>query len=95
MDVSEGSSGLVRFTQAITSWMNEVMQRWSLRAVSQSEMKLIETLALGGKRQLQLVSCDGERFIVGGGVDCIHSIVRLNATGTSECELQFKSGGGR
>jgi flagellar biogenesis protein FliO len=39
--------------------------------------KLIETLNLGGKRQLMLVLCDGQRFLVGAGADSIHSIVEI------------------
>jgi flagellar biogenesis protein FliO len=40
-------------------------------------MELIETLQLGGKRQLLLVSCDGQRYLVGAGGDNIHSIAEL------------------
>jgi flagellar biogenesis protein FliO len=40
-------------------------------------MELIETLNLGGKRQLMLVVCDGERFLIGSGGDSVQSIERL------------------
>jgi flagellar biogenesis protein FliO len=40
-------------------------------------MRIIETLALGTKKQLLLVSCDGERFLVGTGPDQVQAIVRL------------------
>jgi flagellar biogenesis protein FliO len=43
------------------------------------QMRLIETLSLGGKRQLMLVSCAGEHFLVGGGLDSVEAIVRLQA----------------
>jgi len=39
----------------------------------------VETLALGGKRQLMLVTCAGESFLVGGGLDSVETIVRLKA----------------
>ena len=39
--------------------------------------ELIETLNIGGKRQLMLVLCDGQRFLVGAGSDSIHSIVEI------------------
>jgi len=39
----------------------------------------VETLPLGGKRQLMLVTCAGESFLVGGGVDSVEAIVRLKA----------------
>jgi flagellar biogenesis protein FliO len=41
------------------------------------QMHLLETLPLGGKRQLMLVSCAGEHFLVGGGVESVETIVRV------------------
>jgi flagellar biogenesis protein FliO len=38
-----------------------------------------ETLVLGPKRQLLLVRCDGERFLVGLGADTIQTVLRLDA----------------
>lgn len=43
-------------------------------------MKLIETLALGGKRQLMLVECEGRRILVGAGGDSVHSIAELQSS---------------
>jgi hypothetical protein len=40
-------------------------------------MELIETLHLGGKRQLLLVLCDGQRYLVGAGGDSVHSIAEI------------------
>jgi flagellar biogenesis protein FliO len=40
-------------------------------------LQIIETLPLGGRRQLTLILCDGERFLVGGGTDGIETIVRV------------------
>jgi hypothetical protein len=40
-------------------------------------MELIETLQLGGKRQLLLVLCDGQRYLVGAGGDSVHSIAEI------------------
>jgi flagellar biogenesis protein FliO len=37
-------------------------------------MELVETLQLGGKRQLMLVVCDGQRYLVGAGGDAVNSI---------------------
>ena len=39
------------------------------------EMRLVETLSLGGKRQLMLVECAGERYLVGGGLESVQTIV--------------------
>jgi flagellar biogenesis protein FliO len=38
-------------------------------------MRLAETLSLGGKRQLMLVICDGQRFLVGTGGEGVGTIV--------------------
>lgn len=51
------------------------------RITQRKQMRLEETLALGGRRQLMLVSCGGEHFLVGGGVDSVESIVRVKADG--------------
>jgi hypothetical protein len=47
-------------------------------------MRVVETLALGGRRQLMLVSCWDEHFLVGGGIDSIETIVRVKADGVGE-----------
>jgi flagellar biogenesis protein FliO len=41
-------------------------------------MRLIETLNLGGKRQLLLVECEGQAFLIGAGGDNVQSIERLS-----------------
>jgi flagellar biogenesis protein FliO len=40
-------------------------------------MELLETLNLGGKRQLMLVECEGKLLLVGAGSDSVQSIVAL------------------
>jgi hypothetical protein len=40
-------------------------------------MELIETLPLGGKRQLILIACDGRHFLVGAGADAVSSITPI------------------
>jgi hypothetical protein len=44
----------------------------------------VETLQLGGKRQLMLVTCAGESFLVGGGMESVETIVRLKAEASLE-----------
>jgi flagellar biogenesis protein FliO len=41
-------------------------------------MRLLETLPVGGKRQLMLVRCGDEHFLVGLGADTISTIVKVN-----------------
>ena len=40
-------------------------------------MQLIETMSLGGRRQLMLVSCCGKRFLVAASAEVIQTIVPL------------------
>jgi flagellar biogenesis protein FliO len=47
------------------------------RGRGQRRMELVETLQLGGKRQLMLVVCDGKRYLVGAGGDAVNSIAAL------------------
>lgn len=47
------------------------------RAAATQQMHLVETLPLGGKRQLMLVECAGERFLIGGGLESIETIVQI------------------
>jgi hypothetical protein len=51
--------------------------RSSERQPAIKQMRLLETLSLGGKRQLMLVSCAGERFLVGGSLETVETIVRI------------------
>jgi len=44
---------------------------------TRKEMRLLETLSLGGRRQLMLVECGGERFLVGGGAESVETIVQV------------------
>ena len=51
---------------------------------TERSMKLVETLQLGGKRQLMLVSCGAQQYLVGAGADGVQTIVPVNAGGTNE-----------
>ncbi len=46
-------------------------------ASTRKEMHLLETLSLGGRRQLMLVECGGQRFLVGGGAESVETIVQV------------------
>jgi flagellar biogenesis protein FliO len=61
------------------SWVLCLLSEWRGERVAQrKQLKLVETLALGGKRQLMLVMCGGQSFLVGGGPESVEIIVRLN-----------------
>jgi flagellar biogenesis protein FliO len=64
--------------QGFAGWvMGQLRGLRSRREVHRRQLRLVETLSLGGKRQLMLVTCGGESFLVGGGMDCVETIVRL------------------
>jgi hypothetical protein len=48
------------------------------RSRSERRLQLVETLPLGGKRQLMLIVCDGQHFLVGGGSDTVSSITPIS-----------------
>ena len=73
-------NGLVGALMAF--WAN----RRSVKAGVLRQMKLIEVLPLGGKRELMLVQCAGKRFVVAGGPDSIHSIVLLDSEDASTAQ---------
>jgi hypothetical protein len=61
-------------------WILKLFRIWrGQREPTRKQLRLVETLPLGGKKQLILVTCDGESFLVGGGVDSVETIVRLKS----------------
>ena len=44
------------------------------RGSKRKQMKLVESLALGNRRQLLLVVCDNRRYLVGAGAESVGSI---------------------
>jgi hypothetical protein len=64
----------------LAGWMLGLLRGWrGQRETQRRQLQLVETLPLGGKRQLMLVTCAGERFLVGGGLESVETIVRLKA----------------
>ena len=71
--------------QGFAGWVLNLLRGWrSQREVQRKELRLLETLPLGGKRQLMLVTCAGERFLVGGGLESVETIVRLGPDATAK-----------
>ena len=74
----------------LAGWVVGALQgrvRIKWRAASHTriqQMQLLETLSLGGKRQVMLVECDGERYLVGCGVDSVATIVKTAAASDVE-----------
>lgn len=68
-----------RETGGLVSWVLGLLSEWrGQRMAQRRQLKLVETLALGGKRQLMLVTCGGQSFLVGCGPESVATIVRLN-----------------
>ena len=78
---SNGASATAVFeAQGLAGWVQGLMRGLrGQREVKRKQLRLVETLALGGKRQLMLVTCAGESFLVGGGLESVETIVRLKA----------------
>lgn len=67
-------------TQGLAGWVLCLLRNLrGGRKVQQKQLQLVETLSLGGKRQLMLVLCAGESFLVGGGMESVETIVRLKS----------------
>ncbi len=60
----------------LTAWQT-VRARGGERKRPRRELRVVESLAIGGRKQLLLVSCAGERFLVGTGSDGVGTIVRV------------------
>jgi hypothetical protein len=64
--------------QGLAGWVLSLLRGWrGQREMQRKQLQLVETLPLGGKRQLMLVTCGGESFLVGGGMESVETIVRL------------------
>lgn len=70
----------VQKVNGLMGWIFGLLQNWQSGCeLKPRRMRLVETLVLDGKRRLILVSCDGEQFLVGGGVESVNTIVRIKA----------------
>jgi flagellar biogenesis protein FliO len=69
--------------QGLAGWVLSFVRGSRGQRVSQRrQLQLVETLSLGGRRQLMLVTCAGESFLVGGSFESVDTIVRLKAEAT-------------
>ena len=78
--VSNVATTAAHEVQGVAGWVLGLLRGWRSRPEMQrKQLRLVETLPLGGKRQLMLVTCAGESFLVGGGMESVETIVRLKA----------------
>ena len=54
------------------------------RRSTTKRMHLLETISLGGKKQLALVSCAGRLFLVGGSSESVETIVGVQGDASPE-----------
>jgi flagellar biogenesis protein FliO len=59
------------------------MRRAQAQGSKRRQMKLVESLQLGNRRQLLLVVCDNQRYLVGAGADNVGSILAVEAGAAS------------
>jgi flagellar biogenesis protein FliO len=72
--------------KSLAGWLLEIWKsRAMLREGRERRMQLLETLPVGGKRQLMLVRCGDEHFMVGGGVESISTIVKVSGDESELC----------
>lgn len=70
-------------TSSLASWLLQAAQLLFRRGgvargrSAARQMKLVETLALGGRKHLLLVVCGGESFLVGTGAESVQTIVHV------------------
>ena len=77
MRSAKTSSASLRKHGLVGSLLQTWMARRSALAGHVKQMQLLETLPLGGKRQLMLVQCGTEQFLVGGGLESVETIVKV------------------
>jgi hypothetical protein len=70
---------LVSLAGVVSVWLGKAYSnvKWRHAQPARKQMRVLETLSLGGRKQMMLVSCGGERFLLATGAEVIHSLVRL------------------
>jgi len=67
-------------TGGLVGWVMEAfsyLMANGSRRPAMKQMRIVETLAIGAKKQLLLVSCGGEYFLVGTGPESVQTMVRV------------------
>jgi len=73
----------------LAGWLLRIWRsRASLREGRVRTLQLLETMPVGGKRQLMLVRCGEEHFLVGGGPESITAIVKVAGSAVQSGDRQ-------
>jgi Flagellar biosynthesis protein, FliO len=85
------------------SWMGRIgkgvavllRERLSLARKNRSEMPLrvLETVSLGGRRQVFLLACGGERYLVGAGAETVGCMLRIADLGGTDLQITDREPG--
>jgi hypothetical protein len=79
--------------QGLAGWVLGLLRGWRGQPeMRRKQLRIVETLPLGGKRQLILVTCGGESFLVGGGMESVETIVRLKAAASLDVDANDLDG---
>ena len=82
-----GSGSRDASAASLLGWIRKIACSWFARihrARGERRLELLETLQLGGKRQMMLIVCEGQKYLVGAGGDSVHSIAAiLHSSGES------------
>lgn len=57
--------------------LDKLLTLRSRNLAEKCDLHLLETLSLGGRRQLMLVECGTQRYLVGVGTDSVETIVAV------------------
>jgi flagellar biogenesis protein FliO len=75
LQISGGSS---KEGRGAVGWILDRLLALRSRNMAEArELQLLETLSLGGRRQLMLVECGSRRFLVGVGAESVQTIVAV------------------
>ena len=76
--------GFESFPQTgFVGWLLDAMRWWRQRELrgrrqqARRQLTIVETLPLGPRKELVLVTCAGERFLVGTGAEGVQIVVRV------------------
>lgn len=85
MQLEDAMAGAGRQSGLVGWLLNMWSSRARLRDRSVRQMQLLETLSVGGKKQLVLVRCGNEQFLVGMGAETVSTIVRVGGCESEQC----------
>ncbi len=76
----------MREADGLAGWLLDRVRGLRQRAGTEAkELQLLEVLSLGGRRQLMLVACGTQQYLVGCGAESVETIVSVSGvSGTRE-----------